>query len=70
MAERGNELEKRYQQSNVNNFIWNSRKFFVSLRAGWVEMYLRTVMLDTMAISADEFTFRCMSTILIYTSIL
>ena len=33
----GNELEKRYQQPNVNNFIWNSRKFFVSLRVvGWV----------------------------------
>ena len=35
----GNELEKRYQQRIVNNFIWNSRKFFVSLRAGWVAEY-------------------------------
>ena len=35
----GNELEKRYQQRIVNNFIWNSRKFFVSLRAGWAAEY-------------------------------
>lgn len=39
MGKRGNELEKRYQQRIVNNFIWNSRKFFVSLRAGWVAEY-------------------------------
>ena len=36
MAERGNELEKRYQQRNVHNFIWIYGLFFVSLRAGWV----------------------------------
>ena len=35
----GNELEKRYQQPNVNNFIWISRIFFVSLRAGWAAEY-------------------------------
>ena len=36
MAERGNELEKRYQQRNVHKFIWIYGLFFVSLRAGWV----------------------------------
>ena len=36
---RGNELEKRYQQRIVNNFIWIYGLFFVSLRAGWVAEY-------------------------------
>jgi hypothetical protein len=39
MVERGNELEKRYQQRNVYNFIWIYGLFFVSLRAGWVAEY-------------------------------
>jgi len=39
MAERGNELEKRYQQRNVHNFIWIYGLFFVSLRAGWAAEY-------------------------------
>ena len=39
IAYRGNELKKRYQQRNVNNFIWIYGLFFVSLRAGWAAEY-------------------------------